>query len=48
MPWEKKKEDEKRATPAAGGVYSTVGGVACYRVKTSKDNMDQIDGFTFT
>ena len=40
MPWEKnrQKAQENTATPVAGSVYSTVGGVVAFKFKITKDD----------
>ena len=49
MPWEKNKKTAQmnQATPTAGSVYSTVGGIAAFKFKVSKDDQGQIDGYSF-
>lgn len=45
MPWEKKKEKKAADVDA---VYSTVGLVACYRMKIAKGAEHKIDSIAFT
>ena len=45
MPWEKKKEKSATSDDA---VYSTVGAVACYKMKVTKTADGKVDSFTFT
>ena len=45
MPWEKKKQ--KNASDN-NNVYSTVGAVALYKMKLSKNSDGVVDGWTFT
>ena len=45
MPWEKKKE---RNASNNNQVYSTVGALALYKMKLSKNEEGVVDGWTFT